>query len=370
MKSTPTQHFTQPLRTWSLFLFEYLFYFIAARSFLTKNGPKEMAKQFIPKKEQEERLTGDYICSKPSGIKAKITHLVEASPDCSTLVFESLKTDIQNDALTITLFYLHGGAFILPPSSLQYNFVTLLLQRLETSNRRVKIIFPFYPLALHRKIGFLPQDTINIIEKTLITACCSTSSSSAISSSGPIVILGDSAGGGLALALAQRLLKNKNNLLSQRLVSLCLFSPWCDVSLSLRSEMLIQEKTCCMLRIEGLEECGKLYCGKDFISTSTTTNTSTSQCDLQDPEASPLFGSCEGLPSTNLFVGTYELLLPEGRALRDKLLRANVKLRYCEGYGMPHVWPLLPLKDSEQAVDLLIHGIVEDLDRYREIRKK
>jgi len=341
-------------RTWSLYFLELIFYLLAARSFSTASGARQMASNIVANEERTRRISGDYVGEIPKGISANISLLSGAPSNCPALVFEGVDECVGGGGgrgeADLTLFYLHGGAYILPPSALQFNFVAMLIKRLEKmTSRRVRGVLPLYPLAQLRKGGINPRETINAVEDVLRIACESSSGSGL----GPIVILGDSAGGGLALALAQRLVQT-NNQLSQRMVSLNLFSPWCDVSLSLRNEMQVQEKTCCMLRIEGLAECGKLYCGRDFGDESLS---------LTDPEASPLFGSFEGLPSTSLFVGTYELLLPEGRALRDKMAASNCKIRYVEGKGMPHVWPLLPLQEAEPAVELLLQGIIDNLKK-------
>lgn len=355
-------------RTWSLYLLELIFYLLAARSFSTARGARQMASTIVSRDERNRRISGEDFGVIPTGISANISLLPGTPLNCPALVFEGVdgviggvegaKGGAREGARgdTITLFYLHGGAFILPPSALQFNFVAMLIRRLEKmTSRRVLGILPLYPLALMRKDGIRPKETIDVIEDVFRIA-------SDYSVSGPIVILGDSAGGGLALALAQRVARTMNRI-SQRIVSLNLFSPWCDVSLSLRKEMQNQEKTCCMLRIEGLAECGKLYCGGDFIINNSLPLTDPQLLPLTDPEASPLFGNLEGLPSTSLFVGTYELLLPEGRALRDKMAASNGRLRYIEGKGMPHVWPLLPVQDAVPAVELLLQGIIDDVKK-------
>jgi acetyl esterase/lipase len=357
-------------RTWSLYFLELIFYLLAARSFSSAHGARQMASTIVSSDEKNRRLAGKDFGVISTGISAPNISLLSGTPlNCPALVFEGVdgveggeeedggEGGVRRGGDPITLFYLHGGAFILPPSALQFNFVAMLIRRLEKmTSRRVRGILPLYPLALMRKEGVGPKETIDVIEDVLRIACD-------YSVSGPIVILGDSAGGGLALALAQRLARTMNRI-SQRVVSLNLFSPWCDVSLSLRKEMQTQEMTCCMLRIEGLAECGKLYCGGDhFRNRDSPLLTELQLLPLTDPEASPLFGSLEGLPSTSLFVGTYELLLPEGRALRDRMAASNCRIRYIEGKGMPHVWPLLPLQDAVPAVELLLQGIIDDVKR-------
>lgn len=132
--------------------------------------------------------------------------------------------------------------------------------------------------------------------------------------------MGDSAGGGLALALAQRLVARGGRVPD----ALVLFSPWVDVALEDDVEqMRALEKTDAILKLAGLRACGRLFAGAAAAGGGA-----------RDPRASPLFGDCadERLPKTVVFAATGELLLPQLRRLRDRMPAA----RYVEAAGVPH----------------------------------
>ena len=86
-------------------------------------------------------------------------------------------------------------------------------------------------------------------------------------------------------------------------------------------------------------------------------------CGARDAAASPLFGEMRGLPPVTLAVGTRELLLPEGRALRAALAAAGVRVTYIEE-GLPHVWPLFAgagVPEGERGLAAVVAALAADL---------
>jgi len=143
-----------------------------------------------------------------------------------------------------------------------------------------------------------------------------------------VVLMGDSAGGGLAVAVAQAL--RDRGMSADRLV---LLAPWLDVATDDPLQVAIAPRDP-MLAIPGLREAARTY-ARDLP--------------LDDPRVSPIYGDVAGLPPTTVFVGTEDLLNPDSRRLREACHRAGVACELVEAPGMPHDYPLLPMRDGRAA---------------------
>lgn len=148
-----------------------------------------------------------------------------------------------------------------------------------------------------------------------------------------ISVMGDSAGGGLALALLLKL-QEKSLPLPGCAV---LLSPWTDL-------------TCSSLSIEGMA-------GKDSILKADKLRVGArcyaGETDLQSPFLSPLFGNFDKIPPLLIQVGSAEMLLDDSRrfAAKAKEARHPVELEVWE--GMIHVWHYLAsfLPEGRQAIE-------------------
>ncbi|MBJ8340966.1 alpha/beta hydrolase [Antrihabitans sp. YC3-6] len=133
-----------------------------------------------------------------------------------------------------------------------------------------------------------------------------------------VAIAGDSAGGGLALATARRLI-DKHGV---RPGALALIAPWVDPNVvSPRASDLVLTRRWSM-------SCAAAYLGDG---------------DSTDPGYAPLLGSLAGLPPTLVHVGTTELLQPQAALLRDGLVAAGVEVEYTE---YPTLWHCAQLQAS------------------------
>jgi monoterpene epsilon-lactone hydrolase len=146
-----------------------------------------------------------------------------------------------------------------------------------------------------------------------------------------VIVMGDSAGGGMALSLAQQL-RDAARPLPTRLI---LISPGLDMTFSdpRQPVIAVQDK---MLDIPGLLVAGRWYAGG--LSSA-------------DPKISPLFGSLASLPPIAVFTGTHDLLNPDARRLQAKAAQDGALLSFHEYEGMFHVWPLAPIPEARQAIN-------------------
>jgi acetyl esterase/lipase len=135
-----------------------------------------------------------------------------------------------------------------------------------------------------------------------------------------IVIAGDSAGGGLALAL---LLALRDAHVPLPAGAIC-FSPWVDLALTGAS--LHKNEATDFINNEILQGTAEMYLDGH---------------DPRDPLVSPLYGDLHGLPPLLIQVGSAELLYDDGRRIAQRARRAGVAVDFDVAPGMVHVWQFM-----------------------------
>ena len=147
-----------------------------------------------------------------------------------------------------------------------------------------------------------------------------------------IIVSGQSAGGGLCLAL---LLKIKDNKGSQPKGAVAI-SPWTDLSQSGKT-METNADVDPVISKKYLDRMAGLYLKDTSFSL---------------PLASPLFGDLSGLPSILVQVGTAETMLDDSRRFVEKAKKAKVDIHIEIWKDMFHGWHgnAHILKDAEKAI--------------------
>ncbi len=156
--------------------------------------------------------------------------------------------------------------------------------------------------------------------------------------SGPIAIVGESAGGGLALSLAQRI--RDEGLPMPAVVAAVM--PWADLTQTSASYDLNRGRD--VLTREGLTRSARLYAGA---------------LELDDPLVSPVFGSFAGFPPTLVLVGTHDSLLEDARAVHRQLVEDGVATELVEVAGGAHGFIQLPAPEGRRAM-VRIHRFILD----------
>lgn len=214
------------------------------------------------------------------------------------------------------LLYLHGGGYVLDVAGLHFETVCRLCDRLGAS-----ATVPIYPLAPEHKAPEVLAAMRSLYGEVVVQHGAAN-----------VTVMGDSAGGGMALALAQMLKADDAELPA----SLVLWSPWLDATATAEGQAAIERKDR-MLAQSGLRMCGAAYGG---------------DLPLDDPRVSPLFGDLDGLPPMAIFSGTGDILLVDGQRLAAKLEAMGVTgFEYHEYPDMFHVWMLLPVPEGKQALE-------------------
>ncbi|MBP5687066.1 MAG: alpha/beta hydrolase [Muribaculaceae bacterium] len=139
-------------------------------------------------------------------------------------------------------------------------------------------------------------------------------------------IMGDSAGGGFTLALAQQLRNDSIDLPAH----LVLISPWVDV---LGGDDALQENDT-FLDAKVLRKVGADWAG---------------DIDPLSPMISPLYGDMNGLPPTDIYVGTWEIFYTDIVTTYDKMKSAGVDAQLHVAEKMGHVFPLWPCPEGSKA---------------------
>ncbi len=214
------------------------------------------------------------------------------------------------------LFYLHGGGYVMDIAAVHWDTVLRLCLDLGAS-----ATVPLYPLAPEHKasgvLGAIEALYDDLADRYGVAA---------------ITVMGDSAGGGMSLALVQ-ILRDRGKVLPNSVV---LYSPWLDATVSGEGQAAIEPRDR-MLAIEGLRACGRLYAG---------------DLPLDDPRVSPLFGEMEGLPPMAIFAGSSDILCIDARRLAARLEGDAIPRHiYREYADMGHVWMLLPIPEGRRALD-------------------
>jgi acetyl esterase/lipase len=213
------------------------------------------------------------------------------------------------------LLYLHGGGYVLDVAGLHFETVCKLCEMLGAS-----ATVPVYPLAPEHKVPEVLAAMRGLYDEVVEQH-----------GADRLTVMGDSAGGGMTLALAQMLKADGGTMPA----SLVLWSPWLDATATAEGQGAIERKDR-MLSQSGLKACGKAYAG---------------DLPLDDPRLSPLLGDLDGLPPMAIFSGTSDVLLVDGQRLAAKLEAKGVTtFEYHQYADMFHVWMLLPVPEGKQAL--------------------
>jgi epsilon-lactone hydrolase len=143
-----------------------------------------------------------------------------------------------------------------------------------------------------------------------------------------VVLMGDSAGGGLAVGVAQAVAARPG----PQPTHLVALAPWLDLTGDTpgTAETAPLDPWLTLTKL-------KLY------------GTWWGAGDPPEDAASPLSGDLAGLPPTLVLCGTRDLLLPQSRAFVRGARAAGTDVEYVEEPGLLHVYPLLPVPEARRA---------------------
>lgn len=200
-----------------------------------------------------------------------------------------------------TILYLHGGGYCVGSWSTHRGPITHLAVA-----ARATVVAPNYRLAPEHPHPAALEDALKVYRWILDQGV----------PSARVTLAGDSAGGGLALALAIHI---RDSRLPQP-ASLVLLSPWTDLtgdSESMRRNVRIDP----MLRPRWSRQCATHYLGGR---------------DPKTPACSPLFAAHAGLPPILIQVGSDELIVDDSTRLAERCQNEGVDVTLRPYAGMWH----------------------------------
>ncbi|WP_109482411.1 alpha/beta hydrolase [Paraburkholderia sp. C35] len=211
------------------------------------------------------------------------------------------------------ILYLHGGGYYFGAPE-THRAVTPAL----AAHSGAPVFAPDYRLAPEHPFPAALDDALHAY-RTLIARGIAADS---------IVVAGDSAGGGLALALLLAL-RDAGEALPAGAV---LFSPWADLTTTWRAA----RGTGPVTRL-AIQQAARRYVG---------------DASTWDPYVSPARGELRDLPPIHLQISDSEVMYEDARALAARLDRAGVTVQVALWHGMPHALPCFApfLPEANQAL--------------------
>ncbi|WP_312432132.1 alpha/beta hydrolase [Lacrimispora sp.] len=227
---------------------------------------------------------------------------------------------------TAHILMLTGGAYTLEPSERYREMAEYF-----AIEKQVKVTIPSCPLA--------PEYTALDAHRYLVRVY---SWLTAEYPEDEFFLFGDFSGGGLALSFLQEL-RDMGNLPMP--VRTAVVSPWLDIALN-NPKIKIMKKTDPILPVEALKEAGARYCGP---------------LEPDHPFVSPLYGNWDQLGQILIFSGTDEILTPDCELLAEKAGKfKGTEIIYKKGAKMVHNWILIPSKEADATLELIIAFFLEE----------
>ncbi len=199
--------------------------------------------------------------------------------------------------------YFHGGGYIVGSLAGYLPFCARLGRAIGGP-----VLFADYRLAPEHPFPAAVEDGLAAFDAAAARA------------EGKFFVAGDSAGGGLALAVVHAAIAAGKRLPD----GVILISPWADLMLSGRS-IIENAATDAMLSAKILTRMRGLYLG---------------EADPSDRRASPLLHAHTSLPPTLLIYSTTEILAADSVRLALKLRAGGTAVTEWSAAGKPHVFPL------------------------------
>ncbi len=262
-------------------------------------------------------------------IQTKIPAKVEKTCNIETKQYKGRKIFIITTNETQTnkkILYFHGGSYMAEATSNHWKFIEQLAK-----DTGATIILPDYPLLPK----YTYKDVFNMVEPLYKEIIEQTGSEN-------LIIMGDSAGGGLVLALEEKLGEENITMPAKTI----LISPWLDVRLN-NPEIEKIEKVDNILNKESLRLAGIAYASNEG---------------MENYLVNPIDGDLRKLQNVTILTGTYDILNPDAKLLQQKARKQNVQIEIKEYEQAKHIW-IIEKNSGQELIDQGYQDIIELINK-------
>ena len=222
------------------------------------------------------------------------------------------------------IVYFHGGSYMAEATQNHWDFLEQLVKDIGYT-----VIMPDYPLApknTYKEVYAMVEPLYKeIIEKV---------------GNDNVIFMGDSAGGGLALGLYEKVAEGNVELPAKTI----LISPWLDVRLENENIQKV-EKNDTVLNKEALRIAGIAYAGTDGIDSYLV---------------NPIEGDVSTLRNIKIWIGTYDILEPDCQLLQEKAQEVSGDVEIKRYEQAKHIW-LIDKNSDDTITEEAYQDLLEEL---------
>ena len=228
----------------------------------------------------------------------------------------------------MVILYFHGGSYMAEIAQEHWSFLEKII-----NNTGATVIIPDYPLS--------PKHNYKDVFDMVVPLYNEIVSKINLEN---FVVMGDSAGGGLALALEEKITSENSEY--KLPVKTILISPWLDVRLG-NPEIDEAQKNDKQLNKDTLKLAGIAYAGND---------------DINSYLVNPVDGDLSKLQNITIFTGTYDILNPDVHVLEERAKTQGIRIDVREYEGASHIWILKDSKEEKELIDEAFNELIEVLN--------
>lgn len=226
----------------------------------------------------------------------------------------------------LKILFFHGGSYVAEATEKHWEFIQKL-----ALDAKATIIMPDYPLI--PKYNY--KDVFKMVEplyKEIIEAIGTDN----------LIVMGDSAGGGLGLALMEKI-SQEDVKIAKKII---LISPWLDVRLTNPEIEKVKNKDK-ELNIKNLKLAGITYAGEDGINSYLV---------------NPIAGDLSKLNNITIFVGTNDILNPDAHLMQGNGKKQGISIDLREYESAAHNW-IIEKNSSEELTRKGYEDLLESIKK-------
>ena len=222
------------------------------------------------------------------------------------------------------IVYFHGGSYMAEATQNHWDFLEQLVK--DTGYTVIMPDYPLTPKNTYKEVYAMVEPLYKeIIEKV---------------GNDNVIFMGDSAGGGLALGLYEKVAEGNVELPAKTI----LISPWLDVRLENENIQKV-EKNDTVLNKEALRIAGIAYAGTDGIDSYLV---------------NPIEGDVSTLRNIKIWIGTYDILEPDCQLLQEKAQEVSGDVEIKRYEQAKHIW-LIDKNSDDTITEEAYQDLLEEL---------